>query len=80
MVAGGIAVNLYGIERATADIDIVLKLEEKNLFCPKKVKTDDPFIANSAVETGEKMGKAILGWAVGKALEANGLSLLAALI
>ena len=31
MVAGGIAVNLYGIERATADIDIVVKLEEKNL-------------------------------------------------
>jgi hypothetical protein len=31
MVAGGMAVNLYGIERATADIDIVLKLEKKNL-------------------------------------------------
>ena len=31
MVAGGIAVNLYGIERATADIDIVLKLDEKNV-------------------------------------------------
>ncbi|MBI4838957.1 MAG: hypothetical protein HY806_07445 [Nitrospirae bacterium] len=31
MVAGGIAVNLYGIERATADIDIVLKLDEENI-------------------------------------------------
>jgi hypothetical protein len=31
MVAGGIAVNLYGIERATADIDIVLQLDEKNV-------------------------------------------------
>jgi len=31
MVAGGIAVNLYGIERATADIDIVVNLEKKNL-------------------------------------------------
>jgi hypothetical protein len=28
MVAGGIAVNLYGIERATADIDIILKLDK----------------------------------------------------
>ncbi len=28
MVAGGIAVNLYGIERATADLDIALELEE----------------------------------------------------
>ena len=32
MVAGGIAVNLYGIERATADIDIILKLNKKNLL------------------------------------------------
>lgn len=31
IVAGGIAVNLYGIERATADIDLVLDLEERNL-------------------------------------------------
>jgi len=32
MVAGGVAVNLYGIERATADIDIVLRLDKKNLL------------------------------------------------
>jgi hypothetical protein len=32
MVAGGIAVNLYGIERSTADIDIVLKLEKANVL------------------------------------------------
>lgn len=32
MLAGGIAVNLYGIERATADMDIIVLLEEKNLF------------------------------------------------
>lgn len=32
MVAGGIAVNLYGIERATADVDIVLELEKGNLL------------------------------------------------
>jgi hypothetical protein len=31
-VAGGIAVNLYGIERATADLDIALELEEGNLL------------------------------------------------
>jgi hypothetical protein len=31
MVAGGIAVNLYGIERATADLDIVVLLEGTNL-------------------------------------------------
>jgi len=32
MVVGGIAVNLYGIERSTADIDIVLKLEKANVL------------------------------------------------
>lgn len=32
LVAGGIAVNLYGIERATADIDVVLWLDKENLM------------------------------------------------
>jgi hypothetical protein len=32
VVAGGIAVNLYGIERATADVDIVLQLGKRNLL------------------------------------------------
>lgn len=31
LVVGGIAVNLYGIERATADIDLVVEFEGKNL-------------------------------------------------
>ena len=32
MVVGGIAVNLYGIERATADIDVVVRLDKENLL------------------------------------------------
>ena len=32
MIAGGVAVNLYGIERSTADIDIVLELEKTNVL------------------------------------------------
>ena len=32
MVAGGIAVNLYGIERATADIDLIIDLDEENIL------------------------------------------------
>jgi hypothetical protein len=31
MVAGGIAVNLYGIERATADIDLIVELEKERV-------------------------------------------------
>jgi hypothetical protein len=30
LVGGGVAVNLYGIERATADIDIILNLDAEN--------------------------------------------------
>ena len=29
LVVGGIAVNLYGIERATADIDELIKMKQK---------------------------------------------------
>lgn len=31
LLCGGIAVNLHGIERATSDIDLVLKFDEENL-------------------------------------------------
>lgn len=31
LVAGGIAVNLYGIQRSTADVDLVLRLDEENV-------------------------------------------------
>lgn len=37
-------------------------------------------LGQGAVKTGEALGRAVIGWAMGKALEANGLSLLAALI
>jgi copper chaperone CopZ len=56
-------------------------LEERRLICKNSLNTrKDPLVENIVTGTGEKMGKAILGWAVGKALEANGLSLLAAFI
>lgn len=31
MVVGGVAVNLYGIERATGDVDLLVDLENQNL-------------------------------------------------
>jgi hypothetical protein len=37
LVCGGIAVNLYGIERATADIDLAVRLDAKNLEAFVKV-------------------------------------------
>lgn len=32
IVAGGIAVNLHGVERLTADVDLVLHLERENII------------------------------------------------
>jgi len=37
LVCGGIAVNLYGIERATADIDLAVRLDAENLEAFVKV-------------------------------------------
>ena len=31
LVAGGVAVNLFGIPRMTADLDLLVRLEKKNL-------------------------------------------------
>lgn len=31
-VAGGVAVNLYGVERFTHDLDLMLEMDEKNLL------------------------------------------------
>jgi hypothetical protein len=31
LVVGGVAVNLYGIERATGDVDLLVDLEDQNL-------------------------------------------------
>ena len=31
LLIGGVAINLYGIERMTADVDLMLELEENNL-------------------------------------------------
>lgn len=39
IVVGGIAVNLHGVERATADVDLVVYLERENLLRFAKVMT-----------------------------------------
>lgn len=32
LVAGGVAVNLHGVERSTADLDLIVHLAEENLL------------------------------------------------
>ena len=67
---------------STIDSDRLLSaLEEKRLIqADSRPSSKDTSVENLVADTGVKVGKAIIGWAVGKALEANGLSLLAALI
>lgn len=33
LICGGLATNLYGVHRMTADMDIILDLNESNLNC-----------------------------------------------
>ncbi len=77
-VTGSVVVR-YNSRRTNPD-GILDVLKARNLFDESKVHASDKSVSHNAAELGEKVGKAVLGWAVGKALEANGLSLLAALI
>lgn len=55
-------------------------LQDSGLFDPSLVISADEHIQDAVTRSGLQIGKIALGWALGKALEANGLSLLAALI
>ncbi len=49
-------------------------------FDAEKAVDLDRTITSSATRTGQAFGRAVVSWAVGRALESNGLGLLAALI
>jgi hypothetical protein len=49
-------------------------------FDAEKAVDLDSKITSSATRTGQAFGRAMVSWAVGRALESNGLGLLAALI
>jgi copper chaperone CopZ len=56
------------------------RLKDGGLFDPSLVISSDEHIQDAVSRAGLRIGKVAVGWALGKALEANGLSLLAALI
>jgi hypothetical protein len=60
--------------------DIIDYLKENDYFDESKTISHDAHIQNAASKAGMKIGRAVFGWAVGKALEGSGLSMLAALI
>jgi hypothetical protein len=49
-------------------------------FDESKAISHDELVQSAAAKAGFKIGKAIFGWAISKTLEANGLSMLAAII
>jgi len=55
-------------------------LNEHGLFNPTAAITSDDHIQGAVTQAGLQIGRAAVGWALGKALEANGLYLLAALL
>lgn len=59
---------------------VLTVLKENNYFDESRVVTHDQYIQEAVNTTGRKLGKAVFGWAVGKAVEDTGFALLAALI
>ena len=55
-------------------------LSHHRLFDGTRVISDDQYYENAASKAGGAIGKAVMGWALGKAFEGSGLGLLAALI
>ena len=59
---------------------LLAKLKEKGYFDDSRIVTCDDKIQRASSLAATKVGRAMFGYAVGKALEASGLPLLAALI
>jgi hypothetical protein len=55
-------------------------LRDHGLFDPALTISSDEHIQEVVTQAGLRVGKVALGWALSRALQANGLSLLAALI
>jgi hypothetical protein len=59
---------------------ILLALEASGHFDPTRAISCDTQLQAASSKVAQKCGRAVFGWAVGRALEANGLGLLAAFI
>jgi len=77
-LTGSIVIR-YDSEIITSD-EILRALKEEKHFEPSRAADTDEYIQKMAVSAGESVGKAVFGWALGKALERSALGLLAAII
>lgn len=55
-------------------------LKQNGLYCDKRITTMDMQLSQASNTAARKIGRAMFGWAVGRVLEANGLSFIAAFI
>ncbi|MCB2186048.1 MAG: hypothetical protein KQJ78_06495 [Deltaproteobacteria bacterium] len=67
-------------EAFISSADITSALEENDLFAAHLALGPEEYRKKAAVHAGEAVGKALFGWAVGRALERASFGLLAAFI
>jgi hypothetical protein len=60
--------------------EIISLLSDHHYFDASNAISHDQAVQKAAANAGFKIGKVVFGWAVSKTLEANGLSMLAAII
>jgi hypothetical protein len=75
----GSVVATFDPERTSAD-QLLTLLKDKGLFDSSRAITCDDQIQRASNKVASKVGRAVFGYAVSKALESSGLPLLAALI
>jgi hypothetical protein len=75
----GSLVILYN-PRRTAPERISERLSDCGWFDAREVVSADDYVRTAMTQAGMRLGRVAVGWALGKALEKSGLSLLAALI
>jgi hypothetical protein len=77
-LTGSVVINYD--PRITRPEEILEIFEENNYLDKSQVMANDKYFQTAASKAGQAVGRALFGWAVGRALEANGLSFLAVLI
>ena len=75
----GSVVVLYDSDQ-TAHDRILAILQEEGLFDASLAFSNDEQVKKAVSDVGLRLGRAVLGWVVGRSLDASGLSLLAALL
>lgn len=77
-LTGSVVVH-YDPDR-TAHDRILATLQDHGLFDASLTISNNEHVQAAVAEAGIRLGRAALGWAVGRSLDASGLSLLAALL